>query len=95
MNRNADRRVALWIAGAVLLLIVLVAIVAPATHDDDVTPSTFNSGTHGAKGAYLLLGALGYEVARSDQTAGTLPPSVTVEPYAIPKPKESPHRDRS
>jgi hypothetical protein len=64
---NADRRVVLWLAGGVLLLIVLTAVFAPVTRDDDVTPSTYNSGTHGAKAAYLILESLGYGVSRSDQ----------------------------
>ena len=64
---NADRRVVLWLAGGVLLLIVLTAVFAPVARDDDATPSTYNSGTHGAKAAYLILDSLGYGVSRSDQ----------------------------
>ena len=64
---NADRRIVLWLAGGVLLLIVLTAGFAPVTRDDDATPTTYNSGTHGAKAAYLILESLGYSVSRSDQ----------------------------
>ena len=63
---NADRRIVLWLAGGVLLLIVLTAVFAPVTRDDDATSSTYNPGTHGAKAAYLLLESLGYNVSRSD-----------------------------
>lgn len=66
---GADRRIVFWLAGGVLLLIVLTAIFAPVTGDDDPRPTTYNSGTHGAKAAYLLLGQLGYTVARSDEDA--------------------------
>jgi hypothetical protein len=65
---NADRRTVLWLAAGVVLLVVLTAIFAPVTRDDDPAPTTYNSGTHGAKAAFLLLGALGYDVSRSDQT---------------------------
>ncbi len=68
---NADRRIVLWLGAGVLLLIVLTAVFAPATRDDDPTPSSYNTGTHGAKAAYLLLGALGYNTVRSDATAAS------------------------
>ncbi len=61
----------LWLAGGVLLLIVLVSVFAPATRDDDARPTTYNSGTHGAKAAFLLLGDLGYSVSRSNDEAVT------------------------
>ena len=67
-ERNADRRIVLWLAGGVLLLIVLTAMFAPVTRDDDPVPSSYNSGTHGAKAAYLILEGMGYGVARSDQS---------------------------
>ncbi len=66
---GADRRIVLWLAAGVLLLVVLTSVFAPVTRDDDPTPTTYNSGTHGAKAAFLLLGELGYNVSRSDRTA--------------------------
>lgn len=68
---GTDRRIVLWLAGGVLLLIVLVSVFAPATRDDDARPTTYNSGTHGAKAAFLLLGNLGYAVSRSTEDAVT------------------------
>ena len=68
-SRNTDRRIVLWLAAVIVLLIVLTAVVAPATRDDDPSPTTYNSGTHGAKAAYLLLGDLGYRVTRSEVDA--------------------------
>ncbi len=64
---GTDRRIVLWLAGGVLLLIVLVSVFAPATRDDDPRPTTYNSGTHGAKAAFLLLADLGYSVLRSNE----------------------------
>jgi hypothetical protein len=68
MSGNADRRMALWLLGAVLVIVLLTALVAPVTRDDDPMPTTYNSGTHGAKAAFLLLTNLGYNVSRSDVT---------------------------
>lgn len=62
---STDRRIVLWLGGGMLLLIILVSVFAPVTRDVDMTPSTYNSGTHGAKAAFLLLGDLGYNVSRS------------------------------
>ena len=65
---NADRRIALWLAGGVLLLVVLTSLFAPVTRDDDVTPSSYNSGTHGGRAAYLVLESLGYSLSRNDES---------------------------
>jgi hypothetical protein len=59
----------LWLAGGVLLLVMIVAFIAPASADDNATPSTDNTGTHGAKAAFLLLQNLGYNVDRSTNAA--------------------------
>ena len=69
MSRNADRRIVLWLLGAMLAIVALTAFLAPVTQDDDPVPTTYNSGTHGAKAAFLLLGELGYDVSRSDASA--------------------------
>jgi hypothetical protein len=62
----------MWLAGGVLLFILIVAFIAPATADDDGTPSVDNTGSRGAKAAFLLLPSLGYTVDRSDQAATAL-----------------------
>jgi hypothetical protein len=56
----------------VLALIVVAAALAPARDDNDPVPSTWNSGSHGAKAAYLLLGGLGYATVRWDRPAAEL-----------------------
>jgi hypothetical protein len=93
LSGGADRRIVLWLLGGVVAVVALTAFVAPVTHDDDPTPTTYNSGTHGAKGAFLLLGELGYEVTRSDVAAAQAldaadAPHTTyilAEPYAPPE----------
>ena len=51
-------------SGAIVALIVVTGILAPARQDNDPTPSTWNSGKAGAKAAWLLLGQLGYKEVR-------------------------------
>jgi hypothetical protein len=69
---NADRRAVLWVLVGMVLLVALTAIFAPATSDDDATPTTYNRGAAGWKGTYLLLQRLGYNVSRSDTSASVL-----------------------
>jgi hypothetical protein len=67
-----DSRILLWISSGAILVIVIGAFFAPARLDTDPTPSTYNSGSAGAKAAYLLLPELGYRVQRLDQSAAAL-----------------------
>ncbi|HEY9138556.1 MAG TPA: DUF4350 domain-containing protein [Terriglobus sp.] len=69
---NADRRAVLWMLGGIVLLIALIALFAPATGDEDPTPTTYNVGAAGWKGAYLALERLGYRVSRSTSPASML-----------------------
>lgn len=69
---NADRRVVLWMLGGMLLIIVLIALLAPTTGDEDPTPTTYNAGAAGWKGAYVTLERLGYRVSRSTLPASML-----------------------
>ncbi|HEY5330432.1 MAG TPA: DUF4350 domain-containing protein [Acidobacteriaceae bacterium] len=63
---TSDKRILLWMFGSVLVLIVIVSILAPRRSEKDPRPTIDNSGTAGAKAAYLLLGQLGYKVQRWD-----------------------------
>lgn len=71
-KRSGDTRILLWVAAAALVVIVLGAFFAPAREDTDITPSTDNSGSHGAKAAFLLLPQLGYQTERWDRPAKEL-----------------------
>ncbi len=62
-----DRRLMLWLGGVVLLIIVVVSVIAPATGNIDSRPSSYNTAPGGAKAAYLLLESLGRPVTRWDQ----------------------------
>ena len=69
---SGDARILLWVAVAVMIVIVVGAFLAPAREDSDSTPSTYNSGTHGAKAAWLLLSGLGYRTDRWERPAKEL-----------------------
>ena len=69
---SGDARLALWVCGGVLAVILVAAFLAPAREDNDATPSTWNSGSAGAKAAYLLLGELGYATERWNKPAAAL-----------------------
>lgn len=69
---KGDARIVAWICAAVLAMIVVTAVTAPAREDSDPVPSTWNSGSHGAKAAFLLLGELGYAAERWNRPAKDL-----------------------
>jgi len=66
-KRDADRRLMLWLGGAVLLIIVAVSLIAPASANNDPRASSYNTAPGGAKAAYLMLERTGRPVARWDQ----------------------------
>lgn len=66
-DSRLDRRLMLWLGGAVLLIILAVSVFAPTEADNDPRPSTDNTAPGGARAALLLLQATGQPVARWDQ----------------------------
>lgn len=69
---SGDWKFLLIFGGVVIALIVVTGILAPNREDRNPTPSTWNSGTAGAKAAYLLLGQLGYNTVRWDRPEAEL-----------------------
>jgi hypothetical protein len=69
---TGDSRILIGITGVVLAVIIVGAFFAPARQDTDPTPGTDNSGAHGAKAAWLLLGQLGYRTERWEKPARDL-----------------------
>ena len=63
VNRR-DRRLLLLSLGLITAMIVLLGIFAPAKSDDDPVPTSWGTGNHGAKAAYLALGQSGYKIER-------------------------------
>ena len=64
---DVDRRLLLWLGGAMVLLIALVSAIAPSTATNDPRPSSYNTAPGGAKAAFLTLEDLGWSVARWDR----------------------------
>jgi hypothetical protein len=67
-----EKRFILLLAGIMLTAILLVSFFAPSTADDDLSPSSYNSGSAGVKAAFLLLTQLGYKAERWEDSAGHL-----------------------
>jgi len=55
-----------------LAAILLVSFFVPTAEDDDPSPSSYNSGSAGAKAAYLLLSQLGYKAERWEDSTAAL-----------------------
>src|ERR1700756_2830654 len=72
MAASRDRRLALRTLCAMVAVIVAFSIISPANDDSNPFPTTFNSGSAGTKGAYLLLGELGYAAERWESPTGNL-----------------------
>lgn len=60
----SDRRIVLWMGGIILLLIIAVSVLAPASADEDLQPTTYNTGPQGAKAAFLMLQSIGRATSR-------------------------------
>ncbi len=69
---RTEKRFVLILAGSMLAAILLVSFFAPSAEDDDLTPSSYNSGSAGVKAAYLLLPQLGYTAERWTDTTQAL-----------------------
>ena len=60
-----DRRMLLLLLGLILVLFVLLAIITPSEDpDSNPLPSSYLTGTHGAKAAFTLLQQNGYQIER-------------------------------
>ncbi len=67
-----DRRTLLAILALVVLVALVVTFLLPPEDDNDPTPSTFTSTSHGARAAYLVLAQSGYVMERWDRPLGEL-----------------------
>jgi Domain of unknown function (DUF4350) len=68
---SRDRGLALLAMTLVLAMIVTLAVLSPQG-DNDPTPSSYGTGNHGAKAAYLTLERAGYQVERWSDPLATL-----------------------
>ena len=66
-GQSRDRNVVLVLAGIIVAAVVMVSVFGPAQGDDDPMPTTYNSGSLGIEGVYLLLGEMGYDAQRGTE----------------------------
>ena len=71
-DRFGDRGRLLVLCGVMTAMIGVVSVVAPSREENDPRPTVTNVGPHGAKAAYLTLGALGVKTSRWDRSLSAL-----------------------
>ncbi|HKF45925.1 MAG TPA: DUF4350 domain-containing protein [Terracidiphilus sp.] len=68
-----DRRLLFWSLSAAVVLAVLAGVLLPSgDSNENLTPSTYLSGQHGALAAYEMLERAGYPVERWERPLGEL-----------------------
>jgi hypothetical protein len=73
---RGDRKIVLITGGVFLLIVSASFIFARGSAPENEIPSTYSTGSGGAKAAYLLLKASGYNVQRWEDSLSDLPDSV-------------------
>jgi hypothetical protein len=65
-----------WMLGSIgcvaLLLVIGIALLAPTSDENDTRPTTYNTGSAGAKAAFLALQQMGVPVARWEKPLAEL-----------------------
>jgi hypothetical protein len=90
---NPTDRKLLLIAAAIFVLLMGVTVLLAKPENDSEIPTTYSSGSSGAKAAYLLLARLGYNIQRWEQSPRELPHGggtvlVMAEPLGAPTQEE-------
>jgi hypothetical protein len=70
---RGDRRILLIAGGVFLFIIIVTFIFARGSSPNDEVPSSYSTGSGGAKAAYLLLKQSGYNVQRWEDSLSDLP----------------------
>lgn len=88
LNR-ADRRLLMWAGGLLVVVIGLALVIASGSGDRGEVTTTYSAGSAGAKAAYLLLKASGYNVERWENPPSTLTDAssttlILAEPLELP-----------
>ncbi|HEX4426674.1 MAG TPA: DUF4350 domain-containing protein [Terriglobales bacterium] len=89
---RGDRKIILISGGLFLLIITISFIFARGAGPDDDVPSTYSTGSGGAKAAYLLLKDSGYNVQRWEDSLSDLPDPVG-KTLVLAAPQGSPTSD--
>lgn len=70
--RWSDRRIVLWMGAVMIVLIVAISVLAPASDSDDAQPTTYNTAPQGARAAFLMLQAIGRTSSRWERPIADL-----------------------
>jgi hypothetical protein len=73
---RGDRKIVLIAGGVFLMMAAATFIFARGSSSSDEVPSTYSTGSSGAKAAYLLLKRSGYQVRRWEDSLADLPDPV-------------------
>ena len=69
---TSDRKLLLILGGVMVVLFLGLGLMARGAHERDMQPTTYNTDSGGAKGAFLTLAALGHHVERWEQSPDKL-----------------------
>jgi hypothetical protein len=89
---KSDRRLLLYTA-AVLLPVIVATALSTSTEQDSGIPTSDSAQPRGARGAYLLLGELGYTVERWDRSPTMLPAEAANKTLVLALPLHSPSKE--
>jgi Domain of unknown function (DUF4350) len=89
---SGDRRLFLTAATVFLILVTVAVILIGGAGDTSETPTTYSTGSGGAKASYLLLEASGYRVQRWERSVRELPPGGGVT-LILAEPSDAPTVD--
>jgi len=90
---KADRRLLLWASVIFLAMIIALAVFSSKEERDSGVPSTYSTQPSGAKAAYLVLGDLGYQAERWQQSPTDLPEDPRRTVLVLAAPQEWPSRE--
>ncbi|HKF23931.1 MAG TPA: DUF4350 domain-containing protein [Candidatus Angelobacter sp.] len=86
---KSDRRLLLY-GAAILVPVIVATMLLTSTEEEAGFPSSYVTQPGGAKGAYLLLGELGYRVERWERSPSDLPSDATGSTLVLALPLRSP-----
>lgn len=91
---TADRKLLIAAAALFAVLVVTAAVFSPAQlSGGSLAPSTYSSSWDGAKGAFLLLQQLGYDVSRWEEPPSQLPQGHADQLLILADPTEAPSEE--
>jgi hypothetical protein len=91
LGMTGDRRLLLIAGGAALVLVILSAVLEPSALTPEDSPTTYSTGSNGAKALYSLLQESGYDTVRWEQPVAELrDPATTTLILAEPTEPSSP-----